>query len=270
MQNDTPNYIKAELDYMDGMKYKDIASKYGVSLATVKSWKTRYGWNRKKVCTQKNEKVCIQNNKKDAETRRAIAEDVEQVINNRELTDKQRLFCLYYVKCFNTTKAYQKAYGCSYETAASAGYRVLGNVGVREEIQRLKQNRLNREMIDESDIFQKYMDIAFADITDYTEFGTDTVEDPETGEEVPFNYVRLKDSNNVDGTIITEVSKGKDGTKVKLADRMQALKWLADHMDLATAEQRARINKLESDIKREDEKPIQITFMKASEKNGSK
>ena len=28
------------------MKYKDIADKYGVSLATVKSWKTRYGWFR--------------------------------------------------------------------------------------------------------------------------------------------------------------------------------------------------------------------------------
>lgn len=28
------------------MKYKEIAEKYGVSLATVKSWKTRYGWFR--------------------------------------------------------------------------------------------------------------------------------------------------------------------------------------------------------------------------------
>ena len=46
-------------DYLSGMKYKDIAEKYNVSLNTVKSWKTRNGWNRKegayskKVCTQK-------------------------------------------------------------------------------------------------------------------------------------------------------------------------------------------------------------------------
>ena len=46
-------------DYLAGMKYKDIAEKYNVSLNTVKSWKTRNGWNRKegapdkKVCTQK-------------------------------------------------------------------------------------------------------------------------------------------------------------------------------------------------------------------------
>ena len=33
--------IKAEADYMSGMKYKDIAEKYNVSLNTVKSWKKR-------------------------------------------------------------------------------------------------------------------------------------------------------------------------------------------------------------------------------------
>lgn len=42
----------AEIDYMAGMKYKDIAEKYGVSLNTVKSWKKRYGWYREKGCTQ--------------------------------------------------------------------------------------------------------------------------------------------------------------------------------------------------------------------------
>lgn len=35
-------------DYMDGMRYQDIADKYGVSINTVKSWKQRNGWNRKK------------------------------------------------------------------------------------------------------------------------------------------------------------------------------------------------------------------------------
>ncbi|WP_256816540.1 phage terminase small subunit [Cytobacillus sp. Bac17] len=39
-------YVQAEKDYVKGMKYKDIAEKYQVSLNTVKSWKKRYGWNR--------------------------------------------------------------------------------------------------------------------------------------------------------------------------------------------------------------------------------
>ncbi|MFD2703782.1 phage terminase small subunit [Paenibacillus shunpengii] len=42
------NHVLAEQDYLDGMKYKDIADKYGVSLNTVKSWKKRHGWFREK------------------------------------------------------------------------------------------------------------------------------------------------------------------------------------------------------------------------------
>ena len=114
-------------------------------------------------------------NDKNNVKKEAIAEAVEQVIENTELTDKQRLFCVLYTKCFNATKAYQKAYGCSYETAMVRGSETLRNVKIKNEILRLKQNRLNREMLDESDIFQKYMDIAFSDVTDFVEFGQEDV-----------------------------------------------------------------------------------------------
>jgi len=49
----------AQEDYMQGMKYKDIAEKHVVSVNTVKSWKTRYKWDRKGVHTN-NEKVRTQ------------------------------------------------------------------------------------------------------------------------------------------------------------------------------------------------------------------
>lgn len=45
---------------MTGMKYKDIAEKYSVSINTVKSWKTRHGWN-KKGCTQNKKKGAHKN-----------------------------------------------------------------------------------------------------------------------------------------------------------------------------------------------------------------
>ena len=166
-------------------------------------------------------------------------------MDNADLTDKQRLFCIFYVRCFNATKAYQKAYGVNYLTARAHGYKLLSNVAIAKEIQELKQNRLNREFLSESDIFQKYMDIAFADITDYTEFGNKEIEvlNPETGktEKIAVSYVNIKDSKEVDGTLLSEVSKGKAGVKVKLSDRMKALQWLSDHMDLATEKQRAEI-----------------------------
>lgn len=41
-------HVMAEQDYLQGLKYKEIADKYEVSLNTVKSWKKRYGWIREK------------------------------------------------------------------------------------------------------------------------------------------------------------------------------------------------------------------------------
>lgn len=247
-------------DYLNGMKYKEIAEKYGVTINTVKSWKTRYKWSKdgKKSVHTKTGKVCTQ---KSNAKKEAIVEAVWQVIENTELTDKQRLFCLYYVKCFNATKAYKKAYGCSYETAMTEGSKTLRNPKIKEEIIRLKQNRLNREMLDESDIFQKYMDIAFSDVTDFVEFGQEDVpvmavygpvqiKDEETGEKKTLtkrvNVVRFKDSSEVDGTLIAEVKQGKDGASIKLPDRMKALEWLTEHMYMATEEQRARIENIKA------------------------
>nr|DAO91427.1 MAG TPA: Terminase small subunit [Caudoviricetes sp.] len=253
------NYILAEGDYVAGMKYKDIASKYGVSINTVKSWKKRYAWSRdKKSCAQKG---CTQN-KKGAHKKEAVAEDVKQVVSNDQLTDQQRLFCLYQSKMFNYTKAYQKAYpDCSYASAAVLGSRLMKNPAIRKEIEQLKQNHLNREMLKQEDIFQKYMDIAFADVTDYVSFGRENVqvmgafgpvqvENPETGEKEiltkEINVVRFRESGQVDGTLIAEVKQGKDGASVKLADRMKALRWLADHMDMATDEQKAKMELLKA------------------------
>lgn len=262
----TPNYDLAYIDYCKGMKYKEIAEKYGVTINTVKSWKTRYKWSKdgKKSVHTKSKKVCTQNSVK----KKPAGSEVESVTENSDLTDKQRLFCIYYIRSFNATKAYQKAYGCNYENAMQNGSRMLRNDKVKEEIMKLKQERLNREFLSEADIFQKYMDIAFADITDYMTFGTEEVpvmamygpvkiKDPETGEEKQLtkivNTVRFKDSSEVDGTILSEVKQGKDGASIKLSDRMKALQWLSDHMNMATEEQKAKVALLQKKIKEDDD-----------------
>lgn len=239
--NEEKNYILAESDYVAGMKYKDIAAKYGVSMNTVKSWKKRYAWSRNKKtgCIQKG---CTQN-KKGAHKKEAVAEDVSQVVINDELTDQQQLFCLYQSRMFNYTKAYMKAYpGCTYASAAVLGSRLMKNPVIRKEIEQLKQNHMNREMLKQEDIFQKYMDIAFADMNDYISFGQEEIDTDYGPKKV--NSVRLKESKDIDGTLITEVKQGRDGVSVKLADRMKAIDWLADHMDIATAEQKAKIEQI--------------------------
>lgn len=255
---------KARELYKGGMKLVEIASQLECSAATIRTWKNRYKWDadesetfQKKNETKRNVSKSNASKKQSEET--AVADEVRQVIQNTNLTDKQQLFCIHYIRCFNATKAYQKAYGVDYATAASIGYRLLEKDGVKQEIHRLKQDRLNREFLSESDVFQKYMDIAFADVTDFVEFGNEDVDVIlDTGERktITASHVNIKNDADVDGTIISEVSKGKDGVKVKLADRMKALQWLTDHMDLATEKQKAEIALLKAKVQTDDGEEI--------------
>lgn len=74
------------------------------------------------------------------------------------------------------------------------------------------------------------MDIAFADMTDFVD--------------IHGGIVSVR--HEIDGSIVSEVSNTQSGIKIKLADRMKALQWLSDHMDLATDKQRAEIALLKS------------------------
>lgn len=276
----SPNRDKAYQLWLESGKtrqLKEIAAELGVSEEQVRKWKNKDHWDK---VTLLNSKGNVTKQKIDKNTLREkpAVEAVDQVIENPELTDKQRLFCLYFVKNFNATKAYQKAYGSDYETAMRCGSRMLRNVEVKQEIQRLKEDRMKREYLSENDIFQKYMDIAFSDITDYVEFGREQVHvmgafgpvmvvDEETGKKVPLmknvNSVRFKESSDVDGTIIAEVKQGKDGASIKLMDREKALQWITEHMDLATEEQRAKIANLNAkteSMKKDDEDKQSVKY----------
>lgn len=61
---------QAYKDFRKGMKYKDIAEKYGVSLSAVKSWATRH-WKNNKVATGKNKKLQPDNKKSQPKKRGA-------------------------------------------------------------------------------------------------------------------------------------------------------------------------------------------------------
>lgn len=258
-----PRINQAKAMYLNGMKLVEIASQLNLPEGTVRRWKSTHNWDSER--SDKKTNVRKEKTNRERDNAKADAIEVERIIENSDLTDKQQLFCALYIRCFNATKAYQKAYGCSYKTAMVNGPKLLGNTRVKETIKELKRDRLNRELLSEADIFQKYMDIAFADITDYMEFGTEQapvmsiygpvqVKNPVTGEKETLmkivNVARFKESTEVDGTILSEVKQGKDGASIKLNDRMKALQWLSDHMDLATREQKARIEQIEANTER--------------------
>lgn len=262
--------------YEQGILLKDIAEQLDVPEGTVRSWKKRYDWDN--ATLQKPECNVAKESARKKKIQQAVAADTASVSENSDLTEKQRLFCLYYVRYFNATKAYQKAYECSYNTAMVEGFNTLRNPKIQNEIQALKQSRLNRELLDEHDIFQKYMDIAFADITDFVQFGQEEeyvigqfglvqVEDPVTGKKAPLkqkvNTVRFRESDSIDGTLITEVKNGKNGASIKLADRMKALEWLTEHMDIATEEQKARIAVLKMKSAGDEPEDIDTSYVDA-------
>ena len=230
---------KARELYKSGMKLVEIASQLDVPAGTVRRWKSTYHWDGEQQ-SERSEKKSERSESKKSVTKKAVADEVKQVIQNTDMTDKQQLFCIHYIRCFNATKAYQKAYGCDYTTAMVNGSQLLRNPKVKDEILRLKQDRLNREFLSESDIFQKYMDIAFADINDFVDISA--------------GFVTAKDG--IDGTIVSEVSNTQSGVKIKLADRMKALQWLTDHMDLATDKQKAEIALLKAKVQTDDGEEI--------------
>lgn len=94
---------KAEKDYLSGMKYKDIATKYDVSINTVKSWKNRYGWQRgsKKGASPPEKRVHTKSEKGAHKNKGA----------DEELTPRQELFCqLVGAKRLPLYRAYMIAY----------------------------------------------------------------------------------------------------------------------------------------------------------------
>lgn len=244
-------YELAYEDYLAGMKQKEIAKKYDTTINTVKSWSRRYEWSKKK----KN--GAHQN--KSVHTKKECKKIAEEIVETSELDEERQLFCIYYLKYHNKVKAYQKVKPKTpYNSACVMASRWSKEPAVIEEINRLKKELYEDALLDPHDIVQKYIDIAFADINDYLEYGREEVpvivKNPITGEDEilkqTVNMVKFKESAYVDGTILSEVKKGKDGASIKLSDRMKALDWLSKHMNLATEEQRAKIDLIKAQTRK--------------------
>lgn len=219
------NYKKAEIDYMAGMKYKDLAEKYGTTINTIKSWKKRYGWERKKGA-HKNEKGCTQNKQRAAVAPVQPNDGTKETLENDELTPEQQMFCVFYSKTFNATQSYLKAYGCKYETAMVEGSRTLRNPKIKKEIERLKEIKRQQIVAGAEDIVELQMRIAFGDIGDVLKFGKRGVD--------------LKDSDMIDTQLIASVKEGKDGVSVKMKDSQKAIDWLTKYFELNPMDQHKR------------------------------
>lgn len=223
------NYEKAEKDYISGMKYKEIAEKYGTSINTVKSWKQRYAWSRdKKRVHTKSERVCTQRKKDAPVPVKQIDDGTKETLQNDNLTPEQQMFCIYYSRTFNATQSYLNAYGCSYEVANAKGPYLVVKDSVRAEIDRLKEIKRQQIIAGPEDVVELQMRIAFSDIGNILDFGRTEVE-TKSGGIMEVSQVNLKESNTVDTQLIASVKEGRDGVAVKLKDPQKAMDWLTKY-----------------------------------------
>ncbi|MGX9816635.1 terminase small subunit [Leuconostoc mesenteroides] len=238
-------YEEAEQDYLSGLKYKDIADKYGVSISTVKSWKSRY-WKSNDVAT-KDKQVA----KKVAKVaKKRATEKAVDGLSNSGLTDKQKSFVLEYLRISNATQAYINVYDVPYSTARVSGSRMLTNDNIQNEIERLRKAKLQELGVGVFDLMEDMVVEARADIGDYIDFGKydmlhvdaegdvklDTEDNPEVFRK---SWVQFKDKEKVDTRPIKSIKIGKDGPVVELYDRNKARDKL---IDMLKGEQNSNVN----------------------------
>ncbi|MGX4593994.1 terminase small subunit [Leuconostoc sp. JNUCC 76] len=220
-------YEEAEQDYLSGLKYKDIADKYGVSLSTVKQWKRRY-WKTENVTIDKKVTKKVTKVTRPNPTEKAIDQ-----LSDSELTDKQKAFVLEYLRISNATQAYINVYDVDRKTALANGPRLLGNARIQNEIKRLRKAKLKELGVDAFDLMEDMVIEARADIGDYIDFGRydmlhvdsegdvklDTDDKPEIFHK---SWAQFKDKDKIDTKPIKSIKMGKDGPVVELHDRNKA------------------------------------------------
>ncbi len=234
-----------------------IGEQLDIPEKTISAWKSRDKWNavlQKKDCSTTKEK------KKDPPKKKQQKKEEVVELDGDDLTDKQRLFCLHYVKTFNATQSAIKA-GYAQESAHVEGSRLLRNAKVAAHIKEIKQSMTDTLFLDAMDVLRKYAEIAFSDITDYLVFGKKEVQamgafgplEDEKGNPImkEVNYVDFKESTAVDGTIISEAKQGKDGVAIKLADKMKALDKLDKYFELLPDNYKRRVEEEKVALQRE-------------------
>lgn len=144
-----------------------------------------------------------------------------------KITEKQKRFADEYLVDLNATQAAIRA-GYSPKTAEATASRLLRNVKVADYLQERRSALQERTDITQERVIAEFAKIGFASITDYIEYKTllrKTGENKDGAPEYDWAMsVIAKDSNEVDGSPIQEVSVGRDGTfKFKMYSKLDAL-----------------------------------------------
>lgn len=149
-----------------------------------------------------------------------------------KLTIKQEKFVQGLFAGLTQREAYKQAYNAENMTDKSIDEKaceLANRVKLTARLQELTDEFKERNMVTVEKVLSELAKIGFADIKQYLQYKTEKTvvgSDEETGEPI-IGYSQIIDvlaSSEVDGSVISEVSIGKDGTfKFKLHDKLAAL-----------------------------------------------
>ncbi len=223
--------------YQEGKSLSEIASVIGVSPGTVRSWKSRGNWD-DNVATQRNVAKRRCNEKKGA-TAPEFPEPPEELIE--PLTENERLFCEVFSRNKNATQAYVKVYGCTYNSAMTSACDNLRKPKIKNYLNYLRKCQKEAMNLQPIDIIERYMHIAFSDMTDFVDYGTKLLPITDDKGKITGSYekdfLKFYDSQMVNGSVIKEVRQTQQGMAIKLESRTDALKWLSDYFELNPSDQ---------------------------------
>lgn len=201
------------------MPLREIARQLNVPEKSVSGWKCKDKW-----VDQINGVLHtkIKDKRSTPKSKRVVKALIDEVDENEELSEQEKLFVLYYLECFNAKQAYIQA-GFKVNTDGSArvgACRLMKKPKVINEIKRLQALRKELLFANEADIIERLQRIAFADINHVVNIS-------KNGREIT-----MKSAEEIDGSLIESIGNDKFGIKIKMSDRMQALNLLFKYYGL--------------------------------------
>ena len=162
------------------------------------------------------------------------------------MNERQKRFCDEYLIDLNATQAAIRA-GYSEKTAYSMGQRLLKNVEIQNQLQKRKQDRVERTEITQDMVLYELANIAFSNAADYAAVVEKDLMVEHEGTEYPVldndgNPVKYRTVEPVLTSDLTEnqkralavIKKGRDGFEIKPYDKIRALELLGKHLGMFT------------------------------------
>jgi phage terminase small subunit len=261
--------IKKEYLKLQGnINLKDLATKYDIKYATLRSLKSRDKWDQElkeprnttknidknvdKPQKTKKERATpvlqnatvdnmIKNDKGKADQRNndsaTVLEEIESVATlQMNLTKKQILFCQEFCIDLNGSRAAIAA-GYSKNSARSISCELLTKPNINAVIKQFQQCAMQDLNIDITKVIMEYASIAFSDITNYVDVGRKKITGlDKEGKKISSmsDYCHLKNGQLVTASTIQEIKISDQGTFIKMHDKHKALDFLVKFSGMAS------------------------------------